>query len=82
MVSQNPSDIRHYMALRNTVAARCWNIPASEKYGTPTTFIVEDERGQVTLDNSAEGYHPTTPRELLLLTAFKIWLHKTEQCGL
>lgn len=61
--------------------ARCWNIPATEN--CPINLcIIEDERGMVTLDDSPQGWHHTNNPELIRLTQFKIYLHKTEQCGL
>lgn len=50
-----------------------WNIPATA--GCPVGLcIIQDERGLVSLDDTAHGWHPINNPELIRLTMFKIWL--------
>jgi hypothetical protein len=57
--------------------AHCWNIPATANYPVHL-FIVSDERGLISLDDTARGWHPISNPELLCLTQFKIWLNRRE----
>jgi hypothetical protein len=57
--------------------ARCWNIPASANCPVQLC-IISDERGLISLDNTAQGWHPINNPELLRWTMFKIWLNKME----
>ncbi len=62
---------------RHMTHAYCWNIPATA--GCPVDLcIIQDERGLISLDNTAQGWHPINNPELLRLTLFKIWLDKME----
>jgi hypothetical protein len=60
-----------------TNRAYCWNIPATANFPVHLC-IISDERGLVSLDNTARGYHPINNPELLRLTQFKIWLDRME----
>jgi hypothetical protein len=57
--------------------AECWNIPATADFPV-SLCIIRDERGLISLDNSAQGWHPINNPELIRRTLFKIWLDKTE----
>jgi len=59
------------------ITAHCWNIPASANCPIDLC-IISDERGLISLDNTAQGWHPINNPELLRLTMFKIWLNRME----
>lgn len=81
MISNPPRNVHEYLALRSTTSARFWSIPPTEDMPF-WVYIIEDERGMSTFDDSPQGSHPTTNPEMIHLLKFKVYLNKTEQCGL